>query len=452
MIKIYCPSNNIPERRYSIEMLFNNLMGCDLSEESIFFVDDVEDYIIELSEKRLVIEDHFFSIYPNPLSYLKESSLPKELTFLHAKEHKIPIIYGVDKYVETEDNITIGLDFFASTFFMLTRWEESIYGRDEKGDCNEDFLFSVVHGIYKRPVVNEYEFFLRGILSRWGVKMKEREYRVVMTHDVDGLITPTWSEIIRGYLFQIKTGYKQRITWQQKAAYKMVFPNAYSQIAVYVKLCEQYNIPEWFFFKVCAPKEKEATYSYNDMRVKDVVERLKSLNNNHHILLGFHPSQSTIDNYEQWKLESHRIKELLGGEPSVGRNHHLLYNPQMLRWWEESFSSEGCFDISNCVFHRHQGFRSGMVVEYPIFDYYERRQMHLVEHPNPIMDTAIRLSSKNKNNEQIDLELKDIIAKMKRYKGELLLTWHIYLREKKIIIDYIKQAKKIVPFAATSSR
>ncbi len=447
MIKIYCPSNNIPERRYSIEVLFNHLMGCDVSEDSICFRDDVEDYIVKVGEKKMVIEDHFFSKYREPLSYLKGSSLPKELTFLHAKGQEIPIIYGVDKYVETEDDLTIGLDIFASTFFMLTRWEESIYGRDQKGDCNEDLLFGVVHGIYKRPVVNEYEFFLRGILSRWGVKMQDREYKVVMTHDVDGLVTPTWSGIIRSLLFQMKTGCYQRLSWQQKIAYRRAFPDAYSQIAVYLKLCERYNIPEWFFFKVCAPKEKESTYSYNDMRVKDVVERLKYLNNNNQILLGFHPSQSTINNYEQWKSESHRIKELLGGEPSVGRNHHLLYNPQMLRWWEESFSTEGCFDISNCVFHRHQGFRSGMVVDYPIFDFYERRQMHLMEHPNPIMDTAIRLSAKNKNNEQIDSEVKEVIAMMKRYKGELLLTWHIYIREKELIIEYIKQAEEIVPYA-----
>ncbi len=448
MIKIYCPSNNIPERRYSIEVLFNYLMGCNVSEDSICFRDDVDDYIVKVGEKQMVIEDHFFSKYPEPLSYMKESFLPKELTFLHAKGETIPIIYGVDKYIETDDDITIGLDIFASTFFMLTRWEESIYGRDQKGDCNEDLLFGVVHGIYKRPVVNEYEFFLRGILSRWGVKMQDREYKVVMTHDVDGLVTPTWSGIIRSLLFQMKTGCHQRLSWQQKIAYRRAFPDAYSQIAVYLKLCEQYNIPEGFLFKVCAPKEKESTYSYNDMRVKDVVERLKYLNNNNNqILLGFHPSQSTINNYEQWKSESHRIKELLGGEPSVGRNHHLLYNPQMLRWWEESFSTEGCFDISNCVFHRHQGFRSGMVVDYPIFDFYERRQMHLMEHPNPIMDTAIRLSAKNNNNELIDSEVKEVIAMMKRYKGELLLTWHIYIREKELIIKYIKQAEEIVPYA-----
>jgi len=446
MIKIYCPSNNIPERRYSIEVLFNHLMGCDVSEDSICFRDDVEDYIVKVGEKQMVIEDHFFSKYREPLSYLKGSSLPKELTFLHAKGQEIPIIYGVDKYVETEDDLTIGLDIFASTFFMLTRWEESIYGRDEKGDCNENLLFGVVHGICKRPVVNEYEFFLRGILSQWGVQMKQREYKVVLTHDVDGLITPTWSGIIRGLLFSMKTGSQQRLTWKQKVAYRRVFPNAYSQVDIYVKLCEQYNIPEWFFFKVCAPHETEATYSYDDMRVKDVVEKLNHLNT-HQIRLGFHPSQSTINNYEQWESECHRIKELLGGEPLVGRNHHLLYNLQMLRWWEESFFTEGCFDISNCVFHRHQGFRSGMVVDYPIFDYYERRQMQLMEHPNSIMDTAIRYSVEKKGTEQIDSELREIISMVKRFKGELILTWHIYLRNKKLINDYIKYAEKIVRYA-----
>ena len=70
-----------------------------------------------------------------------------------------------------------------------------------------------------------------------------------------------------------------------------------------------------------------------------------------------------------------------------------------------------------------------------------------MEHPNPIMDTAIRLSAKKANNDQIDSEVKEVIAMMKRYKGELLLTWHIYIREKELIIEYIKQAEEIVPYA-----
>lgn len=129
MIRIICPSNNIPERRYAIEILFNDLLGCDLSADDIQFDAQTVNYTIQVNGKELVVEDHFFQKYPEPLSYLNAEHLPSSLSYFHAKGQEIPIIYGVDKYEESANIITIGLDIFASAFFMLTRWEESMYGR-----------------------------------------------------------------------------------------------------------------------------------------------------------------------------------------------------------------------------------------------------------------------------------------------------------------------------------
>ena len=35
---------------------------------------------------------------------------------------------------------------------------------------------------------------------------------------------------------------------------------------MYATVCEKFNIPEWFYFKVCGERENEATYLYNDIR------------------------------------------------------------------------------------------------------------------------------------------------------------------------------------------
>ena len=176
MLKIICPSNNIPERSYAITVLFNELLGCDLSSEAICFDNSVEHYEIYCGGKKVVVEDHFFQKYPDPLTYLDQSHIPTSLNYFHAKDREIPIIYGEDKYVENEESITIGLDIFASTFFMLTRWEESLLGREEKGDCDENQLFVVKMNIYQRPIVHEYEELLKKLLSGTGIKFKERAY------------------------------------------------------------------------------------------------------------------------------------------------------------------------------------------------------------------------------------------------------------------------------------
>lgn len=63
MIRIICPSNNIPERRYAIEVLFNDLLGCDLSADDILFDAQAVNYTIQVDGKEIVVEDHFFQPY-----------------------------------------------------------------------------------------------------------------------------------------------------------------------------------------------------------------------------------------------------------------------------------------------------------------------------------------------------------------------------------------------------
>lgn len=449
MIQITCPNNNIPERTYAIEVLFVDILGCKHEDFVIQFSDLAENYELITENSKVIIEDHFFNQYLEPLSYMKRENIPTELRCFHGLGLEVPIIYGEDKFVKEEKMTIIGLDIFASTFFMLTRWEESLLGREEKGDCDETQLFCVKHGIHQRPIVNEYAVFLRKMLPV-DISLPKRQFEVVLSHDVDGFHTPTWTQIAKDLLRQTIHGAPKNkvfnLTWKEKVKYKQAFPTAYSQFKLYTDLAEKYKIPEWFYFKVCGKGETEATYLFDDKRTIDVVEKLKR-KNNPNFVLGFHPSQNMFQNEQQWNKEVSRITELLHENPIIGRNHHLLYNFMTLRLWEKI--ADNPLNISNCVFHRRQGFRSGVCVPYHLFDLYERRVMNLMEHPCQIMDMGIRYDSKDHTDEQLWNELKMIIDKTKSFSGELVLTWHIYVRMKKVILNCFKWCEKTVQYAVS---
>lgn len=450
-MQIKCPSNNIPERKYAIQVLFNNLLGVGLTEQDICFDDSVQDYLISTGGKQIIVQDHFFQRFPKPLSYLQRSNIPDKVDYFHAFGWEIPMVYGVDVFQEEGDCLTVGLDIFASTFFWMTRWEESLLGRDEKGDCSESQLFSVRNSLHQRPIVHEYERLLRKLLGDCGVHFKERQYKVILTHDVDGMLTPTYADIVRDFFDQKKNGPPQNtilnLTWKSERNYKRAFPTAFSQFEFYTHLAKKYDIVEWFYFKVCATGEEEATYCHNDQKVKRVISQLQRLNNPN-LLLGFHPSQTTFNNEPQWDIESQRIIELLGLKPTIGRNHHLLYNLPMLRLWEKTFSSDvSPLDISNCVFHGRNGFRCGVAVPFPLFDYYDRRQMNLIEHPNQIMDTVIRYNYDHYSDENRWNGEYSIIDKVKEINGELVLTWHIYIRRQNIIENGFGWCERMLEYA-----
>lgn len=447
MIQITCPSNNIPERTYAIEALLTDVMGVEREEYEISFKDDTKDYVLQYDSRTVVVEDHFFNSFTEPLSYLHVNNIPTDLSFFHALGLEIPIIYGEDRFAQDADKIIIGLDVFASTFFMLTRWEEFLIGREEKGDCDENQLFSVKSNIHTRPVVNEYSELIRQLLPI-RIKIKSFKYKVVLTHDVDGILTPTWRKIAKDIYLQTRYGEPKNkvvnLTWREEIKYKRAFPSAYSQFEMYTALTERYNISEWFYFKVCDRGETEATYMFDDKFTKEVVDKLKKKNNSN-ILLGFHPSQNVFGERGQWDKEVARIIELLQDKPIVGRNHHLLYNYDTLRKWESMTNDH--LDISNCVFHKIQGFRSGSCTPYYLFDIYQRRKMCLIEHPCQIMDIGIRYGSKVHSDLELWQEIEKIIELVKSYKGELVVTWHIYVRNKKIIMDNYKWCEKTVSYA-----
>ena len=447
MIRVVCHNDNIPERQYAIDVLFSELLGVSKKEYEVRYEEDACDYTIQLENRIVVVKDYFFRKYTEPLSYLELSHIPSELSYFHFNDLEIPIIFGEDRYEESKSGIVIGLDVFASTFFMLSRWEEFLLGREEKGDCDESLLFAVKHGIHQRPIVHEYEALLRLVL---GLSSTNRQYKVILTHDVDGFLTPSYGRIIKDLIKQSFKGTpKNRIlnlSWKEEIKYKKAYPSAYSQFKLYKTISEKYGIPEWMYFKVCDKGEKECTYRYEDRVVTDIVNWLTQ-GRETNLQLGFHPSQSTLDNTDQWIKEIGRIEHLIGETPKYGRNHHLLFNMKMLRAWEELVDSNCHLRLSNTVFHKRQGFRSGVAVPYPIFDIFQRRPMMILEYPCQIMDTVIRYDSKVKSESDIMEEIKGIVSWIRRFNGQLVLTWHIYIRNASIIDKYYRWCDLILKYA-----
>ena len=112
----------------------------------------------------------------------------------------------------------------------------------------------------------------------------------------------------------------------------------------------------------------------------------------------------------------------------------MLYNQQTLRNWNNITSSE-YLHLSNCTFHKRLGFRSGISVPYPIFDIFQRNVLKVIEHPCQIMDTAIRYCKKT--DSEIWNDINRIINISKDHNTELVLTWHIYIRNSILIKKYL---------------
>jgi hypothetical protein len=128
MIEITIPANNIEERKYILNVIIYEFLGL---EYNLVINENEKNWNIKLENgKKLVVEDHFFNKYKDNLEYLKFEALPKKVEFTNNQftiEGDIPIIYGTSAPIKiTKLSITCPIDIFASSFLMLTRWEEYV--------------------------------------------------------------------------------------------------------------------------------------------------------------------------------------------------------------------------------------------------------------------------------------------------------------------------------------
>lgn len=438
-LRIIIPSNNINERVYTCNVLFGELLCIDFE---IKVAEDAQNTIIEGGEKKIVIEDHFFDNYPGELSYLKKDNIPLDKgTFHSPNEIEIPIIFGTDNLILGEDEVICGLDIIASTFFMLSRWEEFVQGRQETGKCDEQLLFAVRNNLCSVPLVHLYEELLKKLIAGTGIHVNnKREFTVKPTHDVDRCYLTSWGELLSNVRKIYKAGNKKkaRKLLSDFVWYKIHEPDPFNTFALFCSYADSIGVKDSFYFKCCEEKERGYTYSVDEDRVKSELNIPKEMGH----AIGFHPSESTFNNTDQFKVELERLKSVTGITSVCGRNHGLFCNTTTYRQWEEA----GAEYVSNYGYQHRFGFRCGISVPFPLFDVFNRRQLQLYELPFILMDTVMY-----RNHPSVDTvknEIKGVINDVKTYNGVLCTNWHTnvfnmldmckYREIYKFIFDYAK--------------
>ena len=437
-IRLYIPANNVPERLYAIEVLFNELLRLDY--DVVEEKDQVESLVIQAGDKVFAFEDHFWNNHLEPNSYLSKENIPHNITKLSSFfALAIPIIYGEDKNKIEENRMLCGLDILASTFFMLTRWEEYVLGRKESGKCNEEELLCVKAGYARVPIVHVYEEFLKYLLNEAGIELKNnRKFAIKTTHDVDRCYLTGWGELLSNAKRIYAKGNKQ-LAWKIVKDYiwfKKHFKNPFDTYEFFMDCAEQIGIKDEFYFKCCEANEIGTTYQIGDKEVQRFIKCIKKRNHK----IGFHPSESTFANHSQFAKEVERLMQ--GADPTslAGRNHMLLISLATYRDWE-TLQAEY---VSNYGYQARNGFRCGIAVPFKIFDFEQRRMTSLTEIPFEVMDTVM-LRNKPSFDDALS-DIIDIIRIVKEYNGTLCTNWHTNVYNMRSMIDYKQVYPKMIEY------
>lgn len=416
MINIKIPDNNIPEREYIINFLIFDYLGL---EYNVSINNSNLHYSICFDECELVIQDFLFNNNTEILSYLIIDSIPGKINYTKNEftpENDIPIIFGTDSFVVGDKKIVCGIDIFASSFFMLTRWEEYVNkARDEHnrfpGSESTAFKFNFLH----RPVVNEYTEMLWNMMLKLGFKgrRKQRNFELVLTHDVDMLAFPKSFRILAGDVIKRRS---VKILW--KHFNYMFIINPYDTFDLLMTSSERLGLKSHFYFMSSDKNHIPTDFRY-DLKSKLFKSKTEEIKKRGHII-GFHPGYYTYDDEERWRYEKNLLEEAIKEEINEGRQHYLRVDmTKTMPIWDKNHMKID----STLGYADKEGFRCGTGDIFPLFDIVNRKQLNVKEQPLIIMDGTL-FNYQKYSLETASQIIQSYILNGKKYCTNIILLFH----------------------------
>ena len=412
IIKI--PEDNLPERRYIINVLLSDFLGL---EYTILSSPLYHDYTLLFDGTEIIIKDVFWKEYKDDLSYLTKDAFPRSAFYARNRftfEDDIPVIYGNDKCELSGKKLICGIDIFASSFFMLTRWEEFVNKkRDKHNRFVENESYAWKNNLLSRPLVNEYVEMLWNMLVGLGFagERKKRSYELILTHDVDALTYVSYRTVL-GDLIKRK---KLSLAWKS-----LKFTLGKDPFDIYdflMSISEKLGIKSHFYFMSTDSKREYDTSWY--VKRKKFHSIIKDIKSRGHII-GFHPGYYTYDNPQRWRYEKSVLEDAIKQEVDEGRQHFLRISvPGTLEIWENNNMKID----STLGYSGKEGFRCGTGDAFHVFDFLERKQLRLKERPLVVMDGTLK-TSRNYSDEEAKEIVRSYILTGRKYKMAITFLFH----------------------------
>jgi len=404
------------EVRYAFHCLLKEFLGLEYSVE---LNETNTNYEIQLGGKNIIIQNTFFN---KDIDILNFEAIPKTVKDgkLKIGNSELPILslYGNSRLNIENNSYILESDIIASTFFMLSRWEEKVNkDRDNHNRFPASSSVAYKHGFIDRAIVNEYVEILWHLLLQLGIKQKrkERKYELAPTHDVDVpyLLYP-FSKVVLSLLSKTKRGRFKEVIRMISCFVRNNDP--WDTYDLFMDMSEKRNTKSHFFFLQKGKAKQDENHEIDTPKIKDLIKHIK--NRGH--LVGFHPSYNAYNNPSLFQKEKNYLETVMGQEVSTGRNHFLRWDvSQSPKIWEDNDMK---WD-STLGYADHAGFRCGVCYPFPLYDLENNKQLDVYERPLIVMEWSLV------NYQGLEIsEAEDYIQKLKsqvkKYNGEFVFLYH----------------------------
>ncbi len=327
--------------------------------------------------------------------------------------------------ITADGSVVFYADIIAATFFMLTRWEESVVPtRDAHVRFPATASLSHRQGFLDWPVVDMYALILRAWIQVLvpGWHPQRRQFAVKLSHDIDLLRSrPSPRLTIKRLVADIRD--QHDITWIKSAGLDYILDMMGERTSPYLLgvyqlagLTRKYGMESAFYMMAASPGIPDNDYDLDSPLVRCCIADLQRRG----FEMGFHPSYHTLNNPARLAAEKARLDALLGSTHYGGRQHFLRFEaPFTWQHWEQV----GLTYDSTLGYADYEGFRCGTCHPFRPFDVTLNRELHLEEWPLIVMDGTL-YRYRRLEPQQGQARMLELAQRCRQVEGVFTLLWH----------------------------
>jgi hypothetical protein len=326
-------------------------------------------------------------------------------------------LWGDGRLMVAETYQYIGSDLAAAAFFMLSRWEEAVLpDRDAFGRFPASASLAVRYQFLERPVVHEWFHLIQHALIRLGapsVWFPARQPALVLSCDVDH---PShwhhWSDRLRTLAGAATRSPKELAFWRKGPIWQPTDTfDTFAELAAFAS-----GHPVQFNFLGARPKHFDCWYDLNDPQLRQLIRWIEAEGHT----IGFHPSREAFDEPKRFDAEWQSVQALTQQPVVSGRHHYLRFSAPdtWQRWADAGLTTDSTVGYSDA-----EGFRCGIAVPFPVYNFRNRTMLNLYEQPLIVMDVTLALYQRYSPETAIErvLQLK---AATEKVGGQFTVLWH----------------------------
>ena len=399
--------------------------------------------------KLVIIPSGFFDDY----IYGTENSLP--LLPLKIWEES-PILFGNPETKKIGDTTILYADLVASTYFLVSRYEEMIRKdvRDEHKRFPGKESIPYRAGFIDRPLIEEYGSHLRSVFREMGFEIPETEKKIkkiYLTHDLDQIahfrnIRSVIGGLIRG-LKRPKEGNKALKSFFGGLRFDpwYTFPFLYNLDNELLKFMGSNRCESILFVRAGVVRRKEDKPFSN--LIHPDYQHLIKYTKRKGLKFGLHTSYAAGINPDLVIDEKKRLEHFAKTTTTYNRNHYLNTREpfDMI-----ALINAGITDDFTLGYADMSGFRLGTCRPVKWINLLTKEVTSLTLHSLAIMDVS--LSDKRymfMNAHDAYQYCEQLINCVESYNGELVLLWHNTSVEKTTQSYHRKLYKDIINYLLT---